>query len=329
VSEARVTVVVIPRERFSAAREVMEGVFANSDVPHELVCVDGNSPRPLRRWLREQAAERGFELIRRDRYLTPNEARNLGLAKAKTELVVFLDNDSVPAPGWLGKLVECADETGAAVVTPLTTENGFDSIHVAGGDVEISEEREGGEVARRVRDKMYRQYERVEEIGDELVREQIQLCEFHCFLVRTETMREIGGLDEGMLGTREHLDLCLTLAERGESVWFEPDSVVAYMPPPPLKPSDVHFFMLRWSNEWERSSLEHFRRKWDLVEDRFFKERLGRLGWRRQAVLVKRPVRNLPFEKGKRKLERAVQALDHRLNGFLSRRHARLRSESA
>lgn len=329
MSEARATIVVVPRERFSAARESLESVLANTEQPYELVYVDGASPRKLRRWLEEQAAERGFELIRRDRYLSPNEARNLGLAKVDTDFVVFLDNDVLVKPGWLEKLLECADETGAAAVGPLTCENDFDTIHFAGGEVEIREEAEDEEVARRVRDKIYHGQRKVEAVRDEMARREVQLCEFHCVLVRTGAVREIGGLDEEMLNTREHLDFCLTLAGRGEAVWFEPESVVAYMPPPPLALSDVHFFMLRWSDEWERRSLEHFRRKWDLVEDDFFKRRLGRLGWRRQAVVVKRPVRNLPFEKGKRTLERAVEALDHRLNAFLTRRHARLRSKSA
>jgi GT2 family glycosyltransferase len=326
LSAARATIVVVPRERFSEAQESLESVLVSTEKPYELVYVDGGSPKRLRRWLQEQAAEHGFKLIRRARYLSPNEARNIGLAEVDTEFVAFLDNDVLVKPGWLPKLVECADETGAAAVGPLTCENDFDTVHFAGGEVEINEDEEDEEVARRVREKMYLAQRKVEAISDELVRQEVQLCEFHCVMARTEAMREIGGLDEGLLNTREHLDFSLSLAKNGGSVWFEPESVVAYMPPPPLHPSDIHFFMLRWSDDWERRSLDHFRRKWDLVEDDFFKRRLGRLGWRRQSVVVKLPVANLPFEKGKRTLERFAQSVEHKLNGLVTRRDARLRA---
>ena len=327
MSAARATIVVVPRERFSEAKTSLESVLADTEKPYELVYVDGGSPRKLRRWLEQQAAEHSFKLIRRNRYLSPNEARNIGLAEVDTEFVAFLDNDVSVKPGWLEKLIECADETGAAAVGPLTCEYDFDTVHFAGGEVEINEEEEDEEVARRVRDKMYLAQKKVHKVQDELVRKEVQLCEFHCVMARTDALREVGGLDEGLLNTREHLDFSLSLAKNGGTVWFEPESVVAYMPPPPLEASDVPFFMLRWSNDWEQRSLNHFRQKWDLVEDDFFKRRLGRLGWRRQAMVVKRPVRNLPFSKGKRAVEKWAQSFEHKLNRLVTRRDARLRAK--
>lgn len=329
MSAAKATVVVVPRERFSAARESLESVLANTEPPFELVYVDGGSPRRLRRWLEAQAAEHGFQLIRRDRYLSPNEARNIGLDAVDTEFVAFLDNDVLVKRGWLQKLVECAEETGAAAVGPLTCENDFDTIHFAGGEVEINEEREDEEIARHVHEKMYHPQRKLEAVSSELVRQEVQLCEFHCVMVRTDSLRAVGGFDEGMLNTREHLDFSLSLAKDGGSVWFEPESVVAYLPPPPLRLADLPFFMLRWSDDWERRSLNHFRRKWDLVEDEFFKRRLGRLGWRRQAMVVQRPVRKVPPRFGKHRLERLIKSLEHRLNGLVTRRHTRLRGQGA
>jgi GT2 family glycosyltransferase len=329
MNKARATIVVVPRERFSAARDSLESVLANTQEPFDLVYVDGDSPRSLRRWLERMAEDHGFKLVRRDRYLSPNEARNVGLAEVDTEFVVFLDNDVLVKPGWLQKLIECADETGATAAGPLTCEYDFDTVHFAGGEVEIREEAEDEEVARRVRDKMYYPQRKLDAVRSDLVRKEVQLCEFHCVMARTEAIREIGGLDEGLLNTREHLDFSLSLAKNGGSVWFEPESVVAYLPPPPLKPSDIHFFMLRWSNDWERRSLNHFRQKWDLAEDEFFQRRLGRLGWRRQSMVVKLPVARLPFERGKRRLEKTWQSLEHRVNGLVTRRHSRIRAKSA
>jgi GT2 family glycosyltransferase len=324
----RATIVVVPRERFSAARQSLESILANTEPPFELVYVDGGSPRPLRRWLEDRVAEHGFKLVRRNRYLSPNEARNIGFAEVDTEFTVFVDNDVLVKAGWLEKLIECADETGGTVVGPLTCEYDFDTVHFAGGEVEITEEAEDEEVARRVRDKMYHPARKLESVPeDDLVRKEVQLCEFHCVMVRTEALREIGGLDEGLLNTREHLDFSLSIAANGGTVWFEPESVVAYLPPPPLRASDLHFFSLRWSNDWEHKSLDHFRRKWDLVEDDFFRRRLSRLGWRRQSMIVKLPIANLPFERGKRRVEKRAQGLEHRLNRLVTKRHERVRAK--
>jgi GT2 family glycosyltransferase len=326
LSNARATIVMVPRERYSAARESLESVLALTETPFELVYVDGGSPRSLRHWLAEQAQQHGFELIRRNRPLSPNEARNLGFERVDTEFTVFVDNDVIVSPGWLEKLIECADETGGTVIGPLTCEYDFETVHFAGGEVEIAEDAEDDEVVRRVRDRMYHAQKKVASVEDDLARREVQLCEFHCVMVRTDALREIGGLDEGLLNTREHLDFSLSIAANGGSVWIEPESKVLYKPPESLKLTDLHFFSLRWSDDWERRSLDHFRRKWDLVEDEFFRRRLSRLGWRRQSITVKKPVRSLPFERGKRRVEQSAQAIEHRLNSLLTRRDARRRA---
>lgn len=323
MSAARATIVAVPRERFSMARESLQSIYANTAEPFDLVYVDGGSPRPLKSWLEQQAAERGFRLIRHDGYLTPTKARNIGVAAARTEYVVFVDNDVVVKPGWLGKLIECADETGGAVVGPLTCENGFDRVHFAGGEVEIREEHEDGEVVRNVRDRMYLAQRKLEKVAGELERREVELCEFHCVLVRRDALEKIGGLDEGLMNTREHLDFCLEIARSGGSVWIEPEAVVAYYPPPPLKASDMHFFMLRWSDEWERRSLEYFRDKWELNDNEFFRNRLSRLGWRRQALIVGEPVGRMRIGPARKYVAKLGKGADRMLNRALTRSYRR------
>jgi GT2 family glycosyltransferase len=327
-SDSRATIVVVPRERFSKARESLESLFANTAPPYELIYVDGGSPAPLRDWLAEEARSRRFRLLRYDRYLSPNEARNIGLAEVATEYVVFVDNDVLLSPGWLEKLIECADETGAAAVGPLTCEGDFGRIHCAGGEVEFLEEAENGNVTRRVREKLYFPQRQLGSVASELKRRQCTLAEYHCVLVRKAALDRIGGLDEEMLNTREHLDLCLEIARSGGTIWFEPESVVSYLTPPPLELRDLHLYMLRWSDDWERRSLEHFRSKWDLTEDEFFRARLRRLGWRRRTMILGPIVRRLTLGRGSARLERALSPLEHRLNRWVTSHDARVREEA-
>jgi GT2 family glycosyltransferase len=330
MAEPRVTVAVVPRERFSCTRRSLESLYEHTSSPFELVYVDGGSPRGVRQYLERQARERGFRLIRNERYLSPNEARNLALREAATEYVVFLDNDVSVAPGWLEKLVECADDTGAAVVGPLTCigEPEHRVIHLAGGDLQIVEEGSDGRVERRVRERMHHPGRKVADVRDGLRRSECRLAEFHCMLVRRSALDKIGPFDEGMLNTREHLDFCLQVLNAGGTVWFEPDSVVTYIPGPPFAWSDIGFYMLRWSDDWERRSLRRFCEKWNLTEDDFFLRRYERLGWRRQDSLIEPAARKLTLGRGSRRLEHLLKRGDRALNRYVTWRHARLHAKA-
>ncbi len=143
MTDTQVTIVVVPRERFSYTSRSLQSIYENTDIPFSLVYVDGGSPARIRRYLAQKARQHNFKLIRTKRYLSPNLARNLGLQQVESKYVVFVDNDVLVSPGWLKVLVDCAEKTGAWVVSPLTLigETGSQSIHAAGGTVNIKEER--------------------------------------------------------------------------------------------------------------------------------------------------------------------------------------------
>jgi len=262
---AQVTLVVVPRERFGLTRRALEGVYANTTEPFRLVYVDGGSPARIRRYLAREAQARGFTLLRTDTYLAPNEARNLGLRHVQTPYVVFIDNDVVPSPGWLGKLLECAETTGAWVVGPmyLIGEPAHEEIHMAAGDAHFEEGRGG----RRFVERHRFAGKRPAEVRRHLVRMPCEQVEFHCMLVRTEAFEALGALDEELRSVCEHSDLCLLVRQHGSQVYFEPDSVVTYITTGRFQWPDYRFFFERWSESWNETSVERFREKWALHPD--------------------------------------------------------------
>lgn len=288
----QVTIVVVPRERFSYTRESLESVYEHTTLPFKLVYVDGNSPTDVQQYLHAQSQEKGFRLIRTDYYLYPNRARNLGLAQVDTPYVVFLDNDVVVSAGWLEALVNCAEETGATVVGPLVCHEQpvHEIVHCAGGETHINVDAKG---RRRLREKMYKQGHRVEKVLPAMQRTQTELCEFHCMFVRTQLFQQVGMLDETMLNSKEHLDFCMGVIQAGGIVYFEPACIVTYVPGPPLKWSDLHFYMLRWSDAWELASLSRMREKWDLAEDGYFQHKYKIMGWRRKNSILRPLARQL------------------------------------
>jgi GT2 family glycosyltransferase len=260
--EPAVTIVVAPRERFSHSRPSLESLYANTDVPFRLIYVDGGSPAHIKRYLEKQAEEKGFQLIRTKEYLSPNQARNIGLRAAATKYVVFVDNDVEVAPGWLPTLVQCAEETNAALVGPLYCigQPLHQLIHMAGGDARVREN--GGR--RQLYERHRRCNEQVSNVRSQLRREPCELVEFHCMLARRDVLQELGPLDEGLLSTREHVDLCFVVREAGGTVWFEPNSVVTYVAATSFAWTDIPYYLLRWSDKWARASLHHFEQKWKL-----------------------------------------------------------------
>ena len=316
-----VTLVVVPRERFSCTRESLESIYEYTQKPFKLVYVDGNSPKSVRRYLQQQAQAKGFKLLRTDYYLSPNHARNLGLAQVDTPYVVFMDNDVIVSPGWLNALVQCAEETQAAVVGPLMCQNEpvHEIVHFAGGETHVWTDKTGRV---RLREKMYRQGQPVEKVRDQLCRSETELAEFHCVLVRTDVFERVGTLDEAFLNTKEHLDFCMNVRQAGERVYFEPESLVTYVPGPPLEWTDLHFYMLRWSNDWTLKSLHRMRDKWGVVEDGYFQAKYKQLGWRRYGTIIEPFARRISFGVGSDLLARAIARLEHDLNRYLTARYA-------
>lgn len=325
-NEPLVTIVAVPRERFSCARTSLESIYQYTDIPFKLIYVDGNSPAKVRDYLKEEAQNKDFQLIRTDYYLYPNQARNIGLAKVTTKYLVFIDNDVIVSPGWLQALVQCAEETGAAVVGPLMCQNEpvHEIVHFAGGESHIWVDKIG---RRRLREKMYKQGQKVKEVYEQLQRTPTELAEFHCVLVRHSIFDRIGKLDEAFLNTKEHLDFCMSVIQAGETVYFEPACIVTYVPGPPLEWTDLHYYMLRWSNAWFLGSLQRMREKWDVVEDGYFHAKYKHLAWRRYGTIIEPLARRLSFGVGTNLIAKGIAKFEHYLNLYLTNRHARIQQQ--
>jgi cellulose synthase/poly-beta-1,6-N-acetylglucosamine synthase-like glycosyltransferase len=280
--------------------ESLKSIIADTAAPYELVYVDAGSPKAVAAELAELCRANGFRYLRCEHFLTPNQSRNIGWAAASTPYVAFVDNDVIVSPGWLQALERCAEETDAEVVAPLTCQKLplHTEIHQAGGrftdDLSTFFTRPAAE--RFVDEEHVLQGRKVGEV--ELTRQETQCCEFHCALVRREVLERLGGLDEELLATKEHIDFCMSVWRHGGKVMFEPSSVVTYLFPNrarPLSREDWPFFTLRWSPQWQRLSLRHFQRKWGLAEDPYFDKRERMLGWRHREGIARPVARSLPL----------------------------------
>jgi GT2 family glycosyltransferase len=267
----QVTIVVVPRERFSFARRSLLNIYENTEFPFDLIYVDAGSPTPLRAFLKEESQRRGFRVISVDRYLSPNQARNLGWREVKTKYTVFIDNDALVTPGWLEALVRCANETDAWIVGPLYLigEPEKQTIHMAGGSLHLKEY----EGRRILYDEQYLFETKRDQVKDPLQRRAWDYVEFHCMLVRTDLLQRLGPLDEKLLSLHEHIDIGMAVRQAGGSVYIEPRAVTSYVPSPPYEWFDVPYFMLRWGEAWNLATVRHFNEKWNVSALHWFSDK--------------------------------------------------------
>jgi GT2 family glycosyltransferase len=287
MTNADVTVVVVPRDHFSYATDSLLSLYNNADVPFELIYVDGGSPARTAKFIKQYSVEKRFRLLRTEHYLSPNAAKNLTLPYLKTKYVVFVDNDVFFKKDWLGRLVACAEGTGAAVVTPLVLESfdrpGDEHVHYAGGACHISEV----DGQRALTNVMYHACEDARTVAAELKRGPTEYTEYHCFLVRRSVLDHLGPFDSGMLNSHEHVDFCLSVARAGEYIYLEPASVVTFIHGLWLSWADIRYYCFRWNDDWESATINHLRGKWNLAGDKYFNERLKNVGWRRRELVLR------------------------------------------
>jgi len=108
-----VTAIVPAHGRPEATRACVESLLAQ-DYPADLldvIVVDDASAPPLAPAL----AGLPVRLLRQDENLGQSAARNRAAELARGEVLAFLDNDCVAAPGWLRTLVAALDEPGVDI----------------------------------------------------------------------------------------------------------------------------------------------------------------------------------------------------------------------
>lgn len=253
------SIVITQREGFSRSRESLLSVLANTPQPYELIYVDGGSPPPVRDEIRRLSEERGFRLIRYERHLSPNEAREAALSHVSGEYTAFLDNDVLVGPGWLEALLTCAAQTGAGVVAPLYLEllDGVERLHMFGGHCRIVESG-GDRLLEITHDGRKGQARR------DLTRIQTEHIEMHGFVIRTALLSALRVFDPAIPTIPENADFCLTVLRAGESIWIEPRSSVTVILPTSVPEPDREFYRLRWSDAWIDSGFARFSEKWAL-----------------------------------------------------------------
>ena len=211
-------------------------------IPYEVVVVDNHSTDGTSEFLETLGGD--VQIIRNPTNLGFAKACNQGAHAARGKYLVFLNNDTIPKPGWLEPLIqEVYSHDDVAVVGSklLYPDN---SIQHAG--VVIS--------------RLYRTpYHLFLGVPESLpavnTRKEFQAVTAACMLVRKEPFEAVGGFDEGFVNGFEDVDLCLKIRHLGKKVVYQPKSCLYHLESqtPGRKTHDeanAKRLLARWEDEW-------------------------------------------------------------------------------
>lgn len=272
--QPKVTIVIVPRERFSLMETCIEHIYAFTPETFELIVIDPASPpfvsEKLKKWEKRNA---NCRVIRSERFLYPYEAKNLAVQRLspETKWVVFVDSDVKVSPHWLTWFLRAGEETGARVIHPLylIEQKRDTAIHMADGQMQVFP-KNGGAVIQPV----------MNFVGmnicnaSSFVRQESTLLEFHTFMVRADLLKEMG--DFQFFTLAEDVNFSLRLRGKNEKIIFEPRSVITYVAGPPFENFDLPYFKFRWDPKVGADSVARLKSRWPSVKAPYWN---GKLEW--------------------------------------------------
>ena len=209
-----VSIVIPVHNKHTITRQCLDAILAQ-DYPgldREIVVVDDGSRDATPALLASYSDK--LHVLRGDEAHGFAAACNAGVAAARNDLVILLNNDTIPLDGWLETLVQFAvDHPSAAVVgAKLLFPN--DTVQHAG--VSFGIDREPHHI--------YAGFPKDHPATSTSRR--FQVVTAACAIFRREVWNELGGLDLAYKNGWEDVDYCVRAGLAGYEVWYCAESVV-------------------------------------------------------------------------------------------------------
>jgi GT2 family glycosyltransferase/ubiquinone/menaquinone biosynthesis C-methylase UbiE/ADP-heptose:LPS heptosyltransferase len=219
----------------------------------EIIVVDNASTDGTDKYI--LSLGRNVYLIKNDKNETYAHSNNQGAAIAKGKFLIFLNNDTIPFPGWLEAMAtefEDNDNTGVQGAK-LLYENG--TIQHAGM---IFGSRPGRQ------EEPYHAYLTADPSMPFVnKRRKVQFVTGACLAIRKDIFEKINGFDEGYVFGWEDTDLCMKVNNQGYEVIYNPGAVLYHFESTTKRVvTDAGYDVLNPDTPREAANRERFFKKW-------------------------------------------------------------------
>ena len=208
---------------------LLRGLSGQTDYPDlEVIVVDNASSDGTLEWVQAQAFPFALIVIRNPRNFSFSAAVNVGAARARGELLLFLNDDVEPIErGWLARLVTTFERPGTAIsgavlVDPERRSHTGRPVAVQHDGIAFALD---GGVLRPLLLGLGSDPSAVIERDRE-----VAAVAAACAMVRKREFEAVGGFDERFRYGCEDIDLCLRLAQRGGAITISRTAVLLHRP---------------------------------------------------------------------------------------------------
>lgn len=214
MARAQAAVIVPAYNRWDLLQPCLRSVQATAPGV-EIVVVDNGSTDETEGGLRAEFSRVCVVRFATNRGFAP--ACNAGAGVATSDVLVFLNDDTVAHPGWLEPLVEALEDpsiwvAGSLLLYPngtvqhagMAVRTTLQWVHLYGG---LDPDSEPG--IRRAKD--------------------LQAVTGACLAMRRADFLSLGGFDETYVNGYEDVDLCVRVRQAGGRIRFEPRSVLTHL----------------------------------------------------------------------------------------------------
>lgn len=260
MENAKVTVVITPRDRYTGIIECINNLYEQTPEPFLLKVLDLGYPKALKKQIIKLLENKNNAQIYDFGLLIPMEAMRKIRNEIVTPYVMFLDNDSNVTKNWLPPLLETAEQEQSAITSPLTLEKeGVDEgaelrNHLFTNEIRIVDIEGTGYL---IEDKHFRRA-----LPEDLPKgvHSSEIFEFHGVLFETQFLREI---EIPQMVIREHIDIGMQTRKMKRKILVEPESVIIFDNlSTRMSLVDMKFFFFRWDISLTSQASRLFESRW-------------------------------------------------------------------
>jgi GT2 family glycosyltransferase len=216
VTSPQVSIIIVTHGARRVVAEALAALAAHTAPVYEVIIVDSASPDDTGPWLETNV--RGARLIRRGINIGYGAGGNLGTELARGTLLLFMNPDVLPLPGWLPPLVD-------AVALPFVAAAGPQLRHLDG-----ALQAAGSMIDRDGRSARYGDGDRDPDAPAYAYPRTPDYLSGACLLVHRRLFDRVGGFDLCFgLGYFEDVDLCFALAALGYRLLYVANSAVRHL----------------------------------------------------------------------------------------------------